>query len=81
MYVVAMVTRNDRKYGGAVSPWALTAVNPTVWSASYLQMVKNPLSLRIVGKKTGRDAKLTLQEKYMSCDVRIFYNCMRYSLP
>jgi hypothetical protein len=30
IHVVAIVTRNERKYGGAVSPWALTAVKPTI---------------------------------------------------
>lgn len=44
--------RKDRKYGGAERPWAL--------------MVVKPISLRIVGRKTGRELKLTLHEKYMS---------------
>jgi hypothetical protein len=47
-----MVTRKERKYGGAVSPWA--------WIAG------KPMAFKIVGRKTGRDEKLTLQLKYMS---------------
>jgi hypothetical protein len=50
-----MVTRNDKKKGGAVRPCALIAVKP--------------MSLRIVGRKTGSDEKLTLQLKYMSCHI------------
>jgi hypothetical protein len=51
--VVEIVTKNDKKKGGAVRPCALIAVKP--------------MSLRIVGKNTGRDEKLTLQLKYMNC--------------
>jgi hypothetical protein len=48
-----MVQRNDAKKGGAVRPCALIAVKP--------------ISLRIVGKNTGREEKLTLQLKYINC--------------
>ena len=41
-----MVTRNERKKGGAVSPWE--------------SIVSKPMSFKIVGKKTGRDEKPTL---------------------
>jgi hypothetical protein len=51
--VVAIVQRNDAKKGGAVRPCALIAVKP--------------ISLRIVGKNTGREEKLTLQLKYINC--------------
>jgi hypothetical protein len=50
--VVAIVVRNDAKNGGAVRPCALTAVKP--------------ISFNIVGRKTGRDEKLTLQLKYIN---------------
>ena len=56
--VVAIVVINDAKNGGAVRPCALTAVKP--------------ISLRIVGRKTGRDEKLTLQLKYISfVDIKV----------
>lgn len=48
-----MVQRNEAKNGGAVRPCALMAVKP--------------ISLRMVGKKTGREEKLTLQLKYINC--------------
>ena len=48
-----MTVRKERKKGGAVSPWALTLLNP--------------ISARIVGKKTGSDEKATFPEKYISC--------------
>jgi hypothetical protein len=41
------------KYGGAVSPCALIDVNP--------------IPVRIVGRKTGKEENETLQEKYISC--------------
>lgn len=44
--VEEMVMRNDTKKGGAVSPCASIALNP--------------MSLSIVGKKTGSDEKPTL---------------------
>jgi hypothetical protein len=50
--VVAIVARNEAKNGGAVSPWALMDVKP--------------ISLRMVGRNTGRDEKLTLQLKYIN---------------
>jgi hypothetical protein len=50
--VVPQVSKNDRKKGGAVNPCAFTA--------------EKPISLRIVGRKTGREEKLTLQLKYIS---------------
>lgn len=40
-----------RKYGGADSPWALTA--------------ENPISFKIVGRNTGRELNETLHEKYI----------------
>ncbi len=49
--VEAMVTRNERKKGGAVSPWALTK--------------EKPMSFKIVGRKTGSEKKPTLQLKYI----------------
>lgn len=52
IHVVRIVRRNDKKNGGAVSPCASTFVKP--------------ISERIVGRKTGSDAKLTLQLKYIS---------------
>jgi hypothetical protein len=50
--VVAIVAMKEAKNGGAVRPWALTAVKP--------------ISFRIVGRKTGSEEKLTLQLKYMN---------------
>jgi hypothetical protein len=50
--VVPIVQRKEAKNGGAVRPCALIAVKP--------------ISLRIVGKKTGREEKLTLQLKYIN---------------
>lgn len=43
----------ETAYGGADRPWALTD--------------EKPISLRMVGKKTGRDEYDTLQEKYINC--------------
>lgn len=51
MYVVAIVRRKARKYGGAERPCAWILVKP--------------ISERMVGRKTGRDEKDTLQEKYI----------------
>jgi hypothetical protein len=50
--VVTIVARNEAKNGGTVSPWALMAVKP--------------ISLRMVGRNTGREEKLTLQLKYIN---------------
>jgi hypothetical protein len=50
--VVAIVARKEAKKGGAVRPCALMAVKP--------------ISLRIVGRKTGSEEKLTLQLKYIN---------------
>ena len=50
--VVAIVARKEAKNGGAVRPWALMAVNP--------------ISFRMVGRKTGSEEKLTLQLKYIN---------------
>lgn len=50
--VLAIVAMKDARKGGAVRPWALIAVKP--------------ISLRIVGRKTGRLEKLTLQLKYIN---------------
>ena len=47
-----IVTKKDKKNGGAVRPCALTE--------------ENPISCKTVGRKTGRDEKPTLQLKYMS---------------
>lgn len=47
-----MVIRKETKYGGAERPCALIAVKP-IW-------------VSIIGRKTGKDEKLTLQLKYMS---------------
>ena len=44
--------KNEMKKGGAVSPWESIALKP--------------ISVRIVGRKTGSEEKLTLQLKYMS---------------
>lgn len=49
----------------------MTAVNPTVCLVSVDvketgMLMDHILSFRIVGRKTGKDAKLTLQEKYMN---------------
>jgi hypothetical protein len=55
--VVPIVTKKERKYGGAVRPWEWIAVKP--------------MSLIIVGRKTGSEEKLTLQLKYMSCNMLI----------
>src|SRR6266699_1922695 len=52
-YVVRMQHRKERKYGGAVRPWA--------W------MEVKPMPVRMVGRKTGSDANETLHEKYISC--------------
>jgi hypothetical protein len=52
--VLARQQRKATKEGGAVRPWALMEVNH--------------MPVRIVGRKTGSEAKETLQEKYMSCD-------------
>ena len=46
-----MTSKNERKYGGAERPWAL--------------IDEKPISERIVGRKTGRDEKETLHEKYI----------------
>lgn len=71
MYVDRIVTRKLRKNGGAVKPCARTAVKPTVRENVSMAQVRNYyrndlLSLRMVGRKTGREAKLTLTEKYIS---------------
>lgn len=47
-----MVLRKARKYGGAVRPCELIELNP--------------MSVRMVGRKTGSDEKLTLQLKYIN---------------
>ena len=54
-----MTTRNARKYGGADKPWA--------W------MDEKPISLRIVGRNTGRELNETLHEKYIKA-VSQFYS-------
>jgi len=52
MNVLAMMTRKQKRYGGAERP--LDRI-----------LVKAPMSLMMVGRKTGRDAKVTLHPKYM----------------
>ncbi|KAI5293591.1 hypothetical protein KEM52_005394, partial [Ascosphaera acerosa] len=51
-HVDAIVARKLAKNGGAVSPCALIDVNP--------------MSFRMVGRKTGSEEKLTLQLKYIN---------------
>lgn len=74
--VVPIVTKKLRKKGGAESPCARTAVKPTKEELSIshkqdAQVGSNLLSLKIVGRNTGNEEKLTLTEKYMSCDMSV----------
>jgi hypothetical protein len=47
-----MTVKKERKKGGAVRPWAST--------------LENPISARIVGRKTGSDENATFPEKYIT---------------
>lgn len=48
---MAIQIRKDRKYGGAVRPWAVMGLYP--------------ICERMVGRNTGSEEKETLHEKYM----------------
>ena len=65
-----MVTRNETKNGGAVSPWESIALKPM----SFKIVGKNTISVNRLQSETmkmrrlpGSDEKPTLQLKYMNC--------------
>lgn len=53
--LIIMIRRKHKKYGGARRPFAST-------------VVKLPISETIVGRKRGREAKLTLLLKFMTAN-------------